>query len=73
MKGAEDVGKTSDCGYLRIANEGDRAEVANILYRNGYTVRPVRFKKDGKSYEYFVKYEKLPLDDAEGGDANATG
>lgn len=73
MKETNDVGKTSIFGYLRIANEADRAEVANILYRNGYTVRPIRFKKDGKSYEYFVKYEKLPLDGVEGGESNATG
>ena len=44
-------------GYLRISNEADRATVATILYRNGYTVQNVRKKRNGKAYEYYVKYE----------------
>ena len=49
-------------GYLKIANENDRQAVASILFKNGYTVRTVRAKKNGKTYEYFVRYEKNPLD-----------
>ena len=44
-------------GYLRISNESDRVEVAAILYKNGYSVSPVRCKKNGKTFEYYVKYE----------------
>lgn len=52
-------------GYLKISSEADRAAVATILFRNGYTVSSVRRKKNGKTYEYFVKYAKMPLDDGE--------
>ena len=45
-----------DVGYLRIGNAEDRAAVAEILYKNGYTVSPAR-KKKGKSFEYYVRYE----------------
>ena len=44
-------------GYLKISNKEDRAAVASILFRNDYTVGEVRRKKDGKAFEYFVKYE----------------
>ncbi len=56
-----------DSGYLKIANEADRATVAGVLFRNGYTVRTVRNKKNGKTYEYYVKYDKQPLDISSGG------
>lgn len=46
-------------GYLKIAREEDRVTVASILYKNGYAVRPYRAKKNGKSYEYFVRYKKV--------------
>lgn len=54
--------------YLRIANPADRVAVASILYNNGYSVQPVRRKKNGKSYEYLVKYwvDKQDIDDTEG-------
>lgn len=42
--------------YLRIANQSDRVTVASILYANGYSVQPVRRKKNGRSYEYLVKF-----------------
>ena len=42
--------------YLRIKNEDDRATMARILYSNGYCVQPVRFKKNGSTYAYLVKY-----------------
>ena len=42
--------------YLKIGNEADRVSVASILYKNGYSVSPVRKKKNGKAYEYFVAY-----------------
>lgn len=51
------IGEVGDCGYLKIENNEDRALVANILYKNGYTLSPVRRKRNGKTYEYFVRYE----------------
>ena len=47
-------------GYLKIGNEADRVTVAAILYKNHYSVSPVRKKKDGKTYEYYVEYETKP-------------
>lgn len=44
--------------YLRIVNEDDRVTVASILFKNGYDVAPVRAKKNGRSYEYYVSYAK---------------
>lgn len=52
-------------GYLRIANEADRVAVATILFKNGYRVSKVRQKRNGKAYEYFVKYERIVLDISE--------
>lgn len=49
-------------GYLRISNEADRATVATLLFKNGYRVSPVRQKRNGKTYEYYVKYERIALD-----------
>ena len=49
-------------GYLKIDTKEDQAIVANVLFKNGYTVQRVRGKKNGKSYEYFIKYEMNPLD-----------
>lgn len=49
-------------GYLRIANEADRAAVATLLFKNGYRVSQVRQKRNGKTYEYFVKYERIAPD-----------
>ena len=46
-------------GYLKIANEADRITVASILYKNGYAVKPVRTKKNGKTYEYYVQFKKV--------------
>jgi hypothetical protein len=51
------MGESYSQGYLKIGSEADRVTVASILYRNGYGVTPVRKKKNGKTYEYFVKYE----------------
>ena len=51
-----------DMGYLKIDNSEDRANVARILFANGYTVSTVRQKKNGKAYEYYVKYEIKPRD-----------
>ena len=51
---------------LKIGNEADRVTVASILYKNGYEVKPVRRKKNGKSYEYFVGC-KPAVDDGQGG------
>ena len=55
-------------GYIRIANEPDRISVATILFKNGYTVRTVRTKRNGKTYEYFVKYSRQSPDDGIGGE-----
>ena len=59
------MGELGDRGYLKIGNEADRVTVASILYKNGYTTRPVRRKKNGKSYEYYVRYELNSLGDRE--------
>ena len=39
--------------YLKIGSEADRV---TVLFRNGYSVQPVKQKKDGRSNEYLVKY-----------------
>ena len=48
--------KKSQMHYLKIGSEADRVTVASILYKNGYSVQPVKQKKDGRSNEYLVKY-----------------
>ena len=48
--------KDSQIFYLKIGSEADRVTVASILYKNGYSVQPVKQKKDGRSNEYLVKY-----------------
>ena len=42
---------------LRIFNQEDRLQVAQILIKNGYTVSQGKKLKtqSGKSYEYFLK------------------
>lgn len=60
------MGETGERGYLRVGNEADRVTIASILYKNGYTVRPVRRKKNNKSYEYYVYYQMNSLDEGEG-------
>lgn len=52
-------------GYLSIDRLEDRATVCAILYRNGYTVSPVR-RKVKKTNEYLLKFEKNPIDLDEG-------
>ena len=54
-------------GYLKISSKEDREAVAAILFRNDYTVGIARRKKDGKSFEYFVKYEMRDRDMEDGG------
>jgi len=49
-------------GYLRLANDDERAAVATILFRNGYTVRNVKRKKDARSYEKLVEFELQTTD-----------
>ena len=49
-------------GYLKIGNEADRVTVASILYKNGYSVSPVRRKKNGKTYEYYVEFAIMDTD-----------
>lgn len=48
--------ENSQVRYLKIGNEADRVTVASILFKNGYSVQPVKQKKDGRSNEYLVKY-----------------
>lgn len=50
-------GDIGDNGYLKIKNEEDRNIVANILFKNGYTVESKRRKRNTKTFEYFVHYE----------------
>lgn len=58
---------------LKIANEADRVTVASILFKNGYEVKTVRKKKNGKSYEYFVGCKLGGLDELQGGAAGDEG
>ena len=62
----------NSAGYLKIGNEADRNTVASILFNNGYSVKKVRRKKNGKTYEYYVAYEEIDMDDMPtlGGDGN---
>lgn len=53
------AGEIGDVGYLKIDNNEDRIAVASVLLTNGYTVSIVRKKKNGKAYEYYVKYELM--------------
>ena len=41
-------------GYLKIGNEEDRKAVASILYKNGYSVAPVRCKRNGKRFSFIL-------------------
>lgn len=43
-------------GVIRIGNETDRLTVAAILYKNGYTVRPVKYKKASGRAENMLSY-----------------
>ncbi len=44
---------------LEIFNEADRLAVAQILVKNGYTVRQSRQRVEGKrSYIYLLEYQK---------------
>lgn len=54
--------REGQANYLRIANQADRVTVAAILYNNGYSVQPVRRRKNQKSFEYLVKYWQEPQD-----------
>lgn len=54
-------------GYLKLSNDDERAAIANILFKNGYTVRTVRRKRDGKSYDKYVEFELLTTDVIEEG------
>lgn len=49
-------------GYIPIPSEPDRIALGSILLKHGYTVSTVRYKKDGKSYVYCVKYEMKSQD-----------
>ena len=51
-------------GYLKIPNKDQRITVASILFEHGYTVSMARTKKNGKTYEYYVKYEIAQMDDS---------
>ena len=49
-------------GYLKLGNDEERAAVASILFKNGYTVRTVKKKRDGKSYDKLVEFELRATD-----------
>ena len=52
------MSKVESKGTLKIGSAEDREAIATILFRNGYTVHPVRYRPEGsKTYQYFVKYE----------------
>ena len=57
----------TETGYLKISNIEDRNKVAAILYANGYNVSPCRVKKNGKSFEYLIKFRLSNPDDEAGG------
>ncbi len=57
---------STEIRLLKIGNESDRVTVASILYKNGYEVKPVRRKKNGKSYEYYVGYKPTSMDEPQG-------
>ena len=54
-------------GLLKIGNEPDRLTIASILFKNGYEVKQVRMKKNGKSYEYYVAFRPTDPKDMQGG------
>lgn len=56
------MSEIKDEGYLRIENEADRLAVASILYKNRYSITPVRIKKNGKTYEYLLKFKRVVYD-----------
>lgn len=43
-------------GFLRIKNEADRVTVASILYKNDYSVSPIKKAKNGRTYDYFIEF-----------------
>ena len=46
---------------IYIALEADRLTMASILVKNKYTVRQgSRHRGTGKSYDYFLEYERNP-------------
>ena len=49
-------------GYLKIGNAEDREAVVTILARWGYAVQIMRKKRNGKSFDYYVRYEVRPVD-----------
>lgn len=56
-------------GYLKIGSEADRIAIASLLFKHGYEVKTVRRKKNGKTYEYYVKYKLASTDiEMEGAD-----
>ncbi len=56
-----------DEGYLKIDSKEDRWTVAEILFKNGYTVFPARSKKNGKANFYLVGYRTMNQDLGEEG------
>ncbi len=54
-------------GYLRLANDEERQQVAAMLFKNGYTVRTVKKRRDGKSFDKYVEFELQPTDIVEDG------
>lgn len=48
-----------DFKRIKINKDEDRLTVAQILIKNGYTVRVVKIKREtGKAYDFFIEYKK---------------
>lgn len=39
---------------IKITNEQDRIEVAKVLIKNGYAVKVIRVRRDGKSANEYM-------------------
>lgn len=51
------MGANDNHGYLKIDNLADRVTIATILFKNGYTVQPVKRRRNRKAYDMYVYYE----------------
>nr|DAG11178.1 MAG TPA: hypothetical protein [Caudoviricetes sp.] len=61
------VSESEKHGILQISNEADRMTVSSILFKNGYSITPVRRKK-GRSKVYFIRYDQIDNIDEEAGE-----
>lgn len=48
----------ADFKRIKINKDEDRLTVAQILIKNGYTVRVVKVKREtGKAYDFYIEYK----------------